>query len=34
MPQASNSRRPQRAIGMKNTVNCLNSRIRVHWVVL
>jgi hypothetical protein len=34
MLQASNSRRFRRATGTKNTVNCLNSRIRVCWVVL
>jgi len=34
MPQASKRRRFQRAMGTKNTVNCLNSRIRVHCVVL
>jgi hypothetical protein len=34
MPQVSSCRRFHRATGTKNTVNCLNSRIRVHWVVL
>ncbi len=34
MPQASKLRRFHRAIGMKNTLNWLYSRIRAHWVVL
>jgi hypothetical protein len=34
MPQTSNCRRFHRAIGTKKNVNCLNSRIRVHCVVL
>ncbi len=34
MLQTSNSRRFHRATGTKNTVNCLNSRIRVCCVVL
>ena len=33
-PQTSNCLRFHRAIGTKNSVNCLNSRIRVHCVVL
>lgn len=34
MPHASNCRRPQRATGMKKSVNWLYSRILAHWVVL
>ena len=34
MPHSSNCRRFQRATGTKNSVNCLDSRIRAHCVVL
>ena len=34
IPQTSSCRRPHRAIGTKNTVNCLNCRTRAHCVVL
>ena len=34
MPQTSSCRRFHRATGMKKNVNCLNSPIRIHCVVL
>ena len=34
MPQISSCRRFHRAMGMKNTDSCRNSRMRAHWLVL